>query len=98
MAAQSLLLQPALSAGFGYAGSRFVLGNTGSVSVGGTSIDKNIAVAVTSAASALVANIGKDYIIPKIPIVDPTMKGYAQKAVGPVLAGTSAVVLEKVNF
>jgi hypothetical protein len=51
--------------------------------------------AVLSAASTGVTNGTKNYIIPKIPIVDQNIKMIAQKAVGPVLAGASTVILEK---
>jgi hypothetical protein len=58
----------ALSGGFGYLGSAFILGNSGNITVGGMTLNKNIALAIYCAAAAAVANVGKDYIIPKIPI------------------------------
>ena len=76
--AVSLLAQPAIAGAFGYVGSRFILGNEGNLSVSSYSIDKNLAMGGMITASSLVANVSKDYIIPKIPIVDPVYKGYAQ--------------------
>jgi hypothetical protein len=62
---QSLLLQPLVSGEFGYLRSKFVLGNTGTISLGGTNVNKNLAIAVLSVGSAVIVNVGKDYIIPK---------------------------------
>jgi hypothetical protein len=88
------LAVPALSAGYAYAGSRFLLGNTGNVSIGSTSVDKNLAIAGLVGAGALVSTLSKDYIIPRIP-GDARVKQIAQSAVGPVVCGAATYGLEK---
>lgn len=98
MAVSNLVVQPLVTGGIGYLGSKFVLGNTGQLSLGGKSVDKNLALAMISAAGAVVANTTKDYIIPYIPINDITVKQVAQKAVGPVICGTSTVLLENMIY
>lgn len=84
---------PVLSGGFGYLGSKMILGNSGSVNLGGMSLDKNIAVGGLVAAGALVAQSTKDFVIPKIPIADARIKKVAEMAVGPVICGVTTGVL-----
>src|SRR5690606_29823440 len=77
------------------AGSRYILGNEGTVGIGGQSIDKNVATAGLIGVSALVAQIGKDYVIPKLPTSMIT-NNMAKKAVGPVLCGGATMALQRV--
>lgn len=85
---------PVLSAGYGYVGSKMLLGNTGNVTVGGTSVDKNIAVAGLVGAGALISQLSKDYIIPRIP-GDQRVKNIAKNAVGPAVCGLATFGIEK---
>jgi hypothetical protein len=96
MATTDLFLQPALTSGFAWVGSRYILNNTGSVSVLGQSLDKNLAFAGMAGVGALVSNATKDYIIPKIPISNQDYKNIVGKAVGPAICGGGALVLEQV--
>jgi len=87
---------PALSGAIGYLGSKMILGNTGNVSLGSVNLDKNIAMAILIGSSAGIAQISKDFIIPKIPVGSPTLKNVVQNSVGPILCGASTVGLEKI--
>jgi hypothetical protein len=71
--AQILLLQPTLSE-FRYLGSKLVLDNTGTILLGGIAMNKNLTLAALLAGSAVIANITKTYILPKIPTKDLTIK------------------------
>ena len=66
-------------------------------SVGGASIDKNLALAGMVGLGALASQTGKDFIIPRIPSagMSPAMKKVAENAVGPVICGGATVALEK---
>jgi hypothetical protein len=83
--ATDLIIQPAVASAFAWAGSQYILQNSGQVSVAGYSLDKNIAFAGLVGAGSMIANATKDYVIPKIPIQDPQYKMWAQKAVGPAV-------------
>lgn len=88
-----VVIVPALAGGYAYAGSKFIMGDSGNVTVGGTSIDKSLATAGVVGASALIAQTTKDFIIPKIPVTGD-MKRVAQGAVGPALCGGSTALLQ----
>jgi hypothetical protein len=88
-----LILTPLMTGGYGFLGSKYILGNTGQVQLLGTNLDKNLSFALLTGASCLVANTAKDYVIPRIP-GDQNIKNIAQKAVGPALCGGSVVAME----
>lgn len=85
------------SAGFGYIGSRYLIGNTGNVIISGKSMDKNLVVAGVVGIASAVGETTKDYFIPMLPesIAQSESADFAKASVGPALAGVSTYVLEK---
>ena len=86
------LIVPVAAGGLAYLGSKFLLGNNGSVVLGGMNLDVNIAEGIVVAASAGVANVSKNFILTKIPNIPVISPKVLQMSVGPVLCGVSNLV------
>lgn len=95
--AMDLVYTPLASAAIGYAGSRWVLQNSGTILVGNTAIDKNLGYAALIGAGSLVAEVTRDYVIPKIPLntLSPGLQTATKIAIPAAIAGGSAVAFEK---
>jgi hypothetical protein len=61
-------------------------------------VNKNLALGALFAGSPVIANVGKDYIIPKIPIRNSTIKRIAQKAISSILSDIAIAGLERVLY
>ncbi len=88
---------PLLTGGFSYLGSKYILMNQGQVSVGSMALDKNVSFALMNTAGALISNLTKDYIIPKIPnsSIPQGAKRIVEASIGPAICGGSGLLLEK---
>jgi hypothetical protein len=90
------LFHAGVAGGLGWAGSKYLLGNTGTVTINGTSIDKSVAFGITVGVADGIAEVAKDYVLPKIPLTqNPSINKMIQNSVPPALCGTAAVCLEK---
>ena len=94
MALSETLAVPIIAGGTAFVGSKYLLGNTGTVNIASASLDKNLVMAGVVTASSYIGETSKNYVIPRLPS-SVVNNPYSKAAVTPVLCGTATATLEK---